>query len=131
MFFPFIKDPKGLPPDYPKSLHKDYGGEWDFDLRLKPIEGFPVYFGWISAILAAHAKVHAGLAIGCPVLSMYSDAADIVLRWRAIEKWSPGLGKDVTLQQFPGALHDLVLSKSDIREKVFSALFAWLEKGKA
>ena len=63
MFFPFLTDPKGLPRDYAKSLHKDYGGEWDFDLRLKPLDGFPLYFGWIGAILAAHAKVRAGLSI--------------------------------------------------------------------
>src|SRR4051812_28332178 len=57
IFFPFLKDPKGLPRDYAKSLHKDYGGEWDFDLRLKPLDGFPLFFGWVGAILAAHANV--------------------------------------------------------------------------
>ena len=128
MFFPFLTDPKGLPRDYAKSLHKDYGGEWEFDLRLKPLDGFPLYFGWIGAILAAHAKVHAGLSIACPVLATHSDEADIVLRWRDIAKWSPRLGVDVTIQQFPGALHDLVLSKPAIRGGVFDALFAWLTR---
>lgn len=130
IFFPFMRDPKGLPRDYAKSLHKDYGGEWDFDLHLKPLDGFPLYFGWIGAILPAHAKVHAGLSIACPVLVMHSDEADIVLGWRSIAKWSPGLGKDVTVQQFPGALHDLVLSKPAIRELVFSGLFAWLARSR-
>ena len=126
--FPFLTDPKGLPPDYPMSLHKDHLGEWAFDLRLKPIEGFPVYLGWIGAIRAAHAKVHRGLSIACPVLVMHSDEADIVLGWRSIEKWSSGLGKDVTLQKFPGALHDLVLSRAEIRGAVFEKLFAWLSR---
>ena len=50
VMFPFLADPKGLPRDYARSLHQDYGGEWAFDLRLKPLEGFPLYFGWIGAI---------------------------------------------------------------------------------
>ncbi len=128
ILFPFLKDPKGLRRDYAKSLHKDYGGEWDFDLRLKPLDGFPLYFGWVGAALAAHAKVHAGLSLTCPVLVMHSDEADIVLGWRHIAKWSPRLGNDVTVQQFPGGLHDLVLSRLPIRESVFSALFAWLTR---
>jgi alpha-beta hydrolase superfamily lysophospholipase len=124
--FPFMADPRGLLPDYPKSLHKDYDGEWDFDLRLKPIEGFPIHFGWIGAILAAHSKVHAGLSIACPVLAMHSDGGDIVLGWRSIAKWAPGVGRDVTVMQFPGGLHDLVLSKREIREDVFAKLYGWL-----
>ena len=131
MLFPFLTDPKGLPRDYAKSLHKAHGGEWEFDLRLKPLDGFPLYFGWMGAILAAHAKVHAGLSIGCPVLVMHSDQADIVLGWRSIAKWSPGVGRDVTLQQFPGALHDIVLSKQTIRDAIFTSLFAWLARGQA
>jgi alpha-beta hydrolase superfamily lysophospholipase len=125
LVFPFLRDPKGLPRDYAKSLHQDYGGEWVFDLALKPLDGFPLYFGWVGAILAAHAKVHAGLSITCPVLAMHSDEADIVLRWRDIAKWSPSLGNNVTVQQFPGGLHDLVLSKPAIRQKVLDSLFAW------
>lgn len=128
LLFPFLTDPKGLSPDYPKSLHKDYQGEWAFDLKLKPIKGFPLHFGWMGAVLAAHDKVHAGLSIRCPVLVMHSDEADIVLGWRGILKWSPGLGRDVALEKFPGALHDLVLSRAEIREEVFERLFAWLSR---
>lgn len=128
IFFPFLKDPKGLRRDYPISLHKDYSGEWDFDLRLKPIEGFPLYFGWVGAVLAAHSRVHAGLSVACPVLVMHSDGADIVLEWRSIAKWAPGVGQDVTVMQFPGGLHDLVLSKAEIREAVFAKLFGWLAR---
>ncbi len=126
LVFPFLTDPKRLPRDYVRSLHKEFGGEWEFDLRFKPLDGFPLYFGWVGAILAAHAKVHAGPAIACPILSMHSDEADIVLAWRDIAKWSPGLGSDVTLQAYPGGLHDLVLSKAPIRDSVFAGLFAWL-----
>lgn len=125
--FPFLSDPKAVSPEYPKSLHKDYSGEWGFDLRLKPIEGFPAYYGWLAAIRAAQAQARAGLAIDCPVLVMHSDGTDIVLDWRHIERGSRKLGKDVTVLSFPGGLHDLTLSKLEVRETVFEALFAWLE----
>ena len=78
-----------------------------------------------GAISAAQARVHSGLSIGCPVLAMHSDEADIVLDWRHIARWSRTLGKEVMVLQFPGGLHDLVLSRREIREEVFRQLFAW------
>jgi len=61
--------------------------------------------------------VHRGLAIGCPVLSMHSDEADIV---------STGVisraGRDTWAA---GGYQDLVLSPPEIREEAFRQLFAW------
>lgn len=125
-FFPFLSDPKAVRPAYVKSLHRDYAGEWEFDLALKPVNGFPAYFGWLGAIRDGHAKVHAGLRLACPVLAMHSDEADVVLDWRQIARWSRTLAPDVSVLQFPGGLHDLVLSRSEIREEVFRQLFGWL-----
>ena len=124
-FFPFMNNPKAVLPAYVRSLHKNWDGEWDFDLALKPLMGFPAYFGWVKAIFAAHAKVHAGLGLAMPVLSMHSDEADIVLDWKQISRWSRTLGKNVSVLQFPGGLHDLVLSRAEIRDEVFRQLFAW------
>ena len=123
-FFPFLKNPESLRPEYTQGLLE----HWDFDTRLKPVEGFPLYFGWIGAINDAHARVQRGLAIGCPVLSMHSDEADWVLDWRDIARWSRGLGRDVAVLAFPGGVHDLVLSRPQIREEVFRQLFAWAER---
>ncbi len=86
--------------DYVSSLLDE---EWEFDLELKPPRGFGVYYGWLGAITDAHAQVHRGLAIGCPVLAMHSDEADIVLDWRHIAKWSRMLGAHVAVLAFPGA----------------------------
>lgn len=122
--FPFLSD-RAVNPAYVKSLHRDYGGEWDFDLALKPVAGFPAYFGWLAAIRDAHARVHAGLRIPCPVLAMHSDEADIILDWRQIARWSRTLGPRVSVLQFPGGLHDLVLSRAEIRDEVFRQLFEW------
>jgi alpha-beta hydrolase superfamily lysophospholipase len=122
---PLLSQPGALRPAYVKSLHRDFGGEWDFDLRLKPVEGFPTYFGWLAAIADAHAKVHAGLSLELPVLAMHSDEADMVLDWRHIARWSRALGSRVTVLAFPGALHDLVLSRAEVRDEVFRQLFSW------
>ncbi len=129
--FPFLSDPRAVPPAYAKSLHRNWDGEWDFDLSLKPLAGFPVYYGWVGAIRRAHARIHAGLALDCPVLTMHSDEADIILDWRHIARWSRTLGREVKVLAFPGALHDLVLSRAAIREAVFSQLFAWAARAAA
>jgi alpha-beta hydrolase superfamily lysophospholipase len=123
-YYPFLNDPKAFRPDYTRALH----AEWDFELRLKPEYGFPLYYGWLGAISDAFQKVHRGLSIRCPVLSMHSDEADVVLDWRQIARWSRVLGRDVTVLAFPGAVHDLVCSTPRIREEVFSQLFAWAER---
>ncbi len=124
-YFPYLNNPRAVLPAYVRSLHKNWDGEWDFDLALKPLYGFPAYFGWVRAIFEAHAKIHAGLALSCPVLAMHSDEADLVLDWRQVARWSRTLGPQVAVQQFPGGLHDLVLSRREVREAVFSQLFAW------
>ena len=41
------------------------------------------------------------------------------------------LGERVRVLAFPGALHDLVLSRPEIREEVFRQLFAWAEQATA
>ena len=127
-FYPFLRDDTTLREDYVRSL-LDEG--WEFDLALKPPLGYGVYYGWIGAIMDAHARVHRGLGLECPVLSMHSDEADIVLDWRDIAKWSRVLGSRVSVMAFPGALHDLVLSRPHIREEVFRQLFAWAERATA
>ena len=124
-FFPFLNNPKAVLPAYVRSLHKNWEGEWEFDLSLKPLMGFPAYFGWVRAIYAAHARVHEGLGLECPVLAMHSDEADIILDWRQVARWSRTLGDRVSVLAFPGALHDLVLSRREVREDVFRQLFAW------
>jgi len=125
-FFPFTKSPDALPRGYTDSLLE----HWEFDTNLKPPGGFPVYFGWIAAINDAQHKLQRGLAIECPVLCMHSDEADVVLDWRDMARYARGLGQDVTVLAFPGGLHDLTLSRPEIREAVFSQLFLWAARGR-
>jgi len=126
-YAPFLNDPKAFRPDYTRGLLTD----WEFDTRLKPEYGFPLYYGWLGAISDGFEKVHRGLRLGCPVLSMHSDEGDIVLDWRQIARWSRTLGSNVTVLAFPGGWHDLVLSPGRIREAVFTEVFAWAERAVA
>ena len=122
-FLPFLNVPDPFPPIYQQLLLE----RWEFDVAWKPLRGFPLFYGWIGAISDAFARVHRGLGLEIPVLSMHSDEADIVLDWRHIARWSRTLGRQVAVLAFPGGWHDLVLSPPAIREEVFSQLFAWAE----
>ena len=126
-YYPFLNEQDFFRPDYTRALLT----EWEFDTGLKPERGFPLYYGWLGAISDAFEKVHRGLAIQCPVLSMHSDQADTVLDWRHIARWSRTLGPNVTVMAFPGGWHDLICSPGRIREEVFNQLFAWAERATA
>jgi alpha-beta hydrolase superfamily lysophospholipase len=135
---PFTTVPGGISDLYPRSIHKDYRGEWDFDLRLKPIEGIPLRAGWLRAIRAAQQRLHHGLAIACPVLMMTSARSsspkqwddlllrtDAVLDVEAIGRHALALGDHVTRIRIEDGMHDLVLSAAPVRERVYRELFAW------
>jgi alpha-beta hydrolase superfamily lysophospholipase len=130
----------GLSRFYGRSLHRDHGGEWDFDKRWKPMDGFGVYAGWFRAIHRAHAEVAAGLDIRCPVLLMHSErsgsprtwnedvhSSDIVLNVKDMVRLAPKLGRDVERVAVPGGMHDLVLSRTAVRAGVFQVMGAWLQ----
>jgi alpha-beta hydrolase superfamily lysophospholipase len=116
-YYPFLNDPKAFKPDYTRALLT----EWEFDTRLKPEYGFPLYYGWLGAISDAFEKVHRGLAIQCPVLSMHSDEADVVLNWKHIAKWSRSARPARHGDGFPGALHDLICSPAHPRGSIQAA----------
>ena len=124
---------------YAQTLHRDHAGEWDFDLTWKPLESFPVRFGWLRAIRAGHARVHQGLDLRCPVLVLSSDrttftttlderahTTDIVLDVQQIRRWASSLGSNVTSVAVPGAVHDVVRSRPPARERADTEIQRWL-----
>ncbi len=140
-FFPYFSIQGKEPVPYMLSIHKDYHGEWDFSLDYRKLESFPIYAGWVKAILNAHEEVRQGLNIQCPVLVMYSDKSihgttyteahqtgDAVLDVKHIREGSQYLGNNVHQVEIKDGLHDLVLSRKDVRDKVFEEMFTWLEK---
>jgi len=130
---------RSLTPFYGQSLHRDHAGEWDYDLAWKPLDSWPIYFGWLRSIREAHAELHRGLDIRCPVLVLTSGASlspramseevhghDIVLDVRQIRRWAPVLGTHVTVVSIDGARHDVVLSRPAVRARVYAELASWV-----
>lgn len=128
--------PEGL---YTKSLHKDYYGEWEFNTTWKPIEGVPLYAGWVRAVRKGHQMVEDGLHIDKPILVLHSDQtiqastytpeileSETVLDVEDIKRGATQLGNQVTVVEIPGALHDVVLSKESVRNQAFKEMENWL-----
>ncbi|MDT0203601.1 alpha/beta hydrolase [Nocardioides sp. AE5] len=124
---------------YGRSLHRDHGGEFDFNLEWKPLESRPVYVGWLRAIREGHARLHAGLDLAVPTLVLASDrtttpteldedahSSDIVLDVRQIRRWASSVGTHVTSIAVPGARHDVVLSRAPVLKQVHAELERWL-----
>ncbi|WP_243057707.1 alpha/beta hydrolase [Nocardioides sp. SR21] len=124
---------------YGRSLHVDHDGEWMFNTEWKPLDSFPVTFGWLRAIRLGHDELHRGLEVGCPTLvlsstgtrwpkAMAEDAHDfdIVLEVPQIRQWATALGSHVTYVAIEGARHDVVLSREGPRTKAYAELGRWL-----
>jgi alpha-beta hydrolase superfamily lysophospholipase len=136
---PYRKLPFSLGEVYGRSIHADHRGEWSYDLAWKPLAGFPVTAGWLSAVRTGQLRLHAGLSIPVPILvacsarssrgTRWSDDAlssDTVLDVDQIARWSPRLGRHVTIVRVDQGLHDLVLSAPQARERTFAELDRWM-----
>lgn len=139
-YFPSVVVPPGLEPGYPMSIHADYHGEWNFNLQWKPIEAFPVYTGWLRAVLHGQERLHRGLGLTVPTLVLCAargghfrhydpelQTVDGVLDPDAIARWSPALGTHVTVVRIAEGIHDLVLSKPAVRAVVYETCSRWLD----
>jgi alpha-beta hydrolase superfamily lysophospholipase len=136
---PYAVVPRTVSGVYVEAIHSDFHGEWDFDLTWKPRESFTVHAGWLRAIRIGHRTVHKGVDVGAPVLTLCSAASttpeefgeeatstDTVLDVRQIAKWSHQLGHHVTLTRVRGAMHDVFLSRKDVRDDAFGIVDRWL-----
>lgn len=138
---PFANIPDAVSPIYPTSLHKDYKGEWDFNLDWKSIQGYPAYYAWIHAIDKAQRTLQKVSDIDIPVLLLHSSqsfipkqytaeaqTADIVLDVEDMKRIVPKLGTDITLIEIPNAKHDVFLSQKEAREKAMEEMLGWLKR---
>lgn len=137
--FPYAHKRNELSPHYTASVHASMRGEWNFDLRLKPLDGVPLYFAWLGAVRRGHLRVKRGLGITVPILLMHSSCSTTSRRWdesytrcdgvldvRDISRYGRRLGSDVTDIAVAGGLHDLVLSRREVRDEVLRLMIAWL-----
>ncbi|MFA7082899.1 MAG: alpha/beta fold hydrolase [Arcobacteraceae bacterium] len=138
--FPSIKINLTSPNTFGQSLHKDFYGEWDFDISLKQIQtNAPIYLGWIHAIYQAQQTLHKKLNLNIPVLSLYSNissknlyfTSDIVLDVKTIEYYSNFLNDNPNLtthKVIQNSIHGVTLSQEPARTKAYIAIFEWLKK---
>ena len=138
--YPRREIPREVTGVYARSLHRDYLGEWDFDLAWKPLASWPVYAGWIRAIRTGQARISRGLEVDSPVLVVTSDRSshptsvedpdlmctDTVLDVERLRRRAAQLSHHVTVVQAHGAMHDVVLSPEPVRTKVYDELGRWL-----
>ncbi|AQT82905.1 alpha/beta hydrolase [Mycolicibacterium litorale] len=124
---------------YGLTLHRDYDGEFEYNLQWKPLGGFPVTFGWINAIRRGHARLHRGLDVGVPNLILRSDHSvaetadastmqrgDAVLDVSQIARWAGCIGNRSTVVPVRDAKHDVFLSLSQPRAAAYRELDGWL-----
>jgi len=132
---------KPTPGGYGSSLHRDYSGEFEYNLDWKPLGGFPVTFGWINAIRRGQARLHRGLDVGVPNLILRSDHSvreapdpeliqrgDAVLDVAQIARWSGCVGNHTTVAPITDAKHDVFLSLSEPRAAAYRELDGWLDR---
>ena len=138
---PNAKFPSGLNQWYTPSLHKDFYGEWDFNLNWKPKSLPFVHLCFVNAIHKAQKEIHRGISLNIPTLIMHShqskypkkwgvDAqqSDVILDVKDMTHNAKKMKGDVQTLAIKNGLHDLVLSAPPVRKKVYEDLFSWLEQ---
>lgn len=126
---------------YGTTLHRDYHGEFDYDLQWKPVGGFPITFGWLHAVRRGHTRLHRGLEVGVPSLILRSDHSvaesddpesmhrgDAVLDVTQIARWAGCIGKRTTVVPVADAKHDVFLSLPEPRRAAYRQLDVWLDE---
>ena len=126
---------------YGLTLHREYHGEFDYNLAWKPLGGFPITVGWIHAIRRGQARLHRGLDVGVPNLVLRSDHSvaetaetevlqrgDAVLNVAHIARWAGCLGNRTTSVPITDAKHDVFLSLAEPRAAAYAELDRWLEQ---
>lgn len=125
---------------YGTTLHRDYFGDFDYNLQWKPVGGFPVTVGWIHAIRRGQARLHRGLDVAVPNLILRSDRSvrevadperiqrgDAVLDVAQIARWAGCIGNRTTIVPITDAKHDVFLSLPEPRRAAYAELDRWLE----
>jgi alpha-beta hydrolase superfamily lysophospholipase len=125
---------------YGTTLHRDYDGEFDYNLEWKPVGGFPITFGWLHAVRRGQARLHRGLDVGVPNLILRSDhsvketadptsmqCGDAVLDVTQIARWAGCIGNRSTIVPVADAKHDVFLSAPQPRKVAYRQLDLWLD----
>jgi alpha-beta hydrolase superfamily lysophospholipase len=125
---------------YGTTLHRDYHGEFDYNLQWKPLGGFPITLGWLHAIRRGQARLQRGLDVGVPNLILRSDhtvpesndsasmqCGDAVLDVTQIARWAGCIGNRTSIVPVADAKHDVFLSLTRPRQTAYGELDSWLD----
>lgn len=140
--YPDFQMPTGKRPFYGQSIHSSAHGEWNYDTTKKTFISPAQDLGWVRAIRLAQFRIQKGRNLVPPILVMHSSCSirdydewdeelkncDIVLNVEHIEKYGNRLGQNVTMATIEGGMHDLYLSKKQVRENAYKVTFDFLDK---
>lgn len=140
LLMPDAPAPKQESPKYNTSLLKTERGEWEFNTELKSAEWPRQYFGFLRATTRGIKWIHNGMQIKSPILMMRSGCTVNNVKWEEdymrcdclldvdlLEKWAPKLGPDVTTVTVEDGMHDVFLSRKDVRDFAYRTMFEFLD----
>ncbi|MCJ7859504.1 alpha/beta hydrolase [Corynebacterium kalidii] len=149
-FWPTWHVPGGISPTYGQSLHRSEYGEWGYDLGLKPLHARPKQVSWLVGVSREITRLHTGgFSTGVPTLLLCSDtdgaggtvtgadgrrmpdaeafASDTVLKPSQMRAAAHLVDPDCEVRVIPGAMHDVFLSRPDVRAAAFAAVDDWVD----
>lgn len=124
---------------YARSIHRDFGGRYEYDLALKPPGGHPFPAVTLSAIIDGQRRLATAGPLPIPVLVLHAERsrfgrrfteemrrADSVLDVHSLAAAAARLGPQVRREAIAGARHDVFLSDADARSRAVALLDDWL-----
>ena len=140
LLMPDAPAPKQESPKYNTSLLKTERGEWEFNTELKSAEWPQQYFGFLRATTRGIKWIHNGMQIKSAILMMRSGCTVNNVKWdedymrcdclldvNLLEKWAPKLGPDVTTVTVEDGMHDVFLSRKEVRDFAYRTMFEFLD----
>lgn len=127
---------------YAYSLLKEYYGEWTYNTDWKMIYSPPVTASWVNAISTAQNKVMKNRTnIKVPILVMHSSrkidgcnytpefqTGDAVLDPFMLQERGEKLGSIREVCSIDSGLHDLILSRLEVRDAAYDTIFNFIRK---
>ncbi len=139
-----VKIKQGHCDGYAYSLLKEFHGEWTYDTVWKKIYSPDVTLSWIRAIDKAQGELNKkGKNIVVPLLVMHSSrkiegcgwtpefqTGDAVLDPEMIASTAVKLGHTREVATIDSGLHDLILSREDVRDAAYDTIFSFIRRHK-
>lgn len=127
---------------YAYSLLKEYFGEWTYNTDWKMVYSPPVTMSWIHSIQnAQRTLMKKKKNIVVPILVMHSSrkidgcnytpefqTGDAVLDPEQLQRRGVQLGHDPMVCTIDSGLHDLILSRREVRNAAYDTIFRFMRK---